>query len=242
MTVSISVTDAQVMTALRSFLLSIIPGIEVVRGQDNRVPEPAGPDFAVITSVSMVRLETDIVEYADTVFTGAIAGPTLSVSAVTYGALSVGSTVYGDTVAPGTVVTAMATGTTGGVGTYVVAPAQAITARKLAAGTRTFVAPTQGTTQVDFYGPSSAENVLTTVTLWRSIYSCEWFEATGLPVEPLFCSEPRQIVFINAEQQFETRWSVDVAMQINAQVLTPQQFADQLSVLATIEVQQTYPA
>lgn len=64
MPVTLSLTESQVCAALRSVLLGILPvGTEVVRGQDNRVPEPVGPDFVVYWPISGVRLSTNIGSY-----------------------------------------------------------------------------------------------------------------------------------------------------------------------------------
>jgi hypothetical protein len=52
-------------------------------------------------------------------FVGSISGTTLTVSSVSSGSLAVGQSVYGSTVAAGTVITALGTGT-GGAGTYTV--------------------------------------------------------------------------------------------------------------------------
>jgi len=58
-------------------------------------------------------------------FTAAIAGATMTVSAVASGTIAVGQTVGGAGVAPGTVITALGTGA-GGTGTYTVAPSQTV--------------------------------------------------------------------------------------------------------------------
>jgi len=47
-----SITEDQIMTGLRAFILDVLPknvGIEVVQGQDNGVPMPAAGDFVVMT-------------------------------------------------------------------------------------------------------------------------------------------------------------------------------------------------
>jgi RHS repeat-associated protein len=62
---------------------------------------------------------------------GSISGTTLTVSAVTSGALAVGQNVTGANVALGTVITALGTGT-GGTGTYTIAPSQTLAATSLA--------------------------------------------------------------------------------------------------------------
>lgn len=48
------------MTALRTFLLGALPApVEVVRGQDNRVPEPTTDTFVVMTPSRRARLATN---------------------------------------------------------------------------------------------------------------------------------------------------------------------------------------
>lgn len=59
MTYSISITEDDVCTALRAWLLQAI-GCEVVRGLDNRVPMPEG-GFIAITPVTQQRLATNVV-------------------------------------------------------------------------------------------------------------------------------------------------------------------------------------
>lgn len=85
-----SVTQSNILTALRSFILDILPN-------------------------------------GGAVFIGAIAGTTLTVSAVTQGTLSIGDAVLGEGVYPGMTITAFGTGT-GGTGTYVLNQPQTIPA------------------------------------------------------------------------------------------------------------------
>ncbi len=77
MSATISVTETAALTALRGFLLSIIPGCtttpvtcEVIRGQINRVPEPTSSDFIVMTPLMQTRLATNIDAFQDNVSTG----------------------------------------------------------------------------------------------------------------------------------------------------------------------------
>jgi hypothetical protein len=56
-----SITQDDVTTALRSFLLSVLPsGVEVFIGQANRVPEPAADNFIVMTPNTRARLATTV--------------------------------------------------------------------------------------------------------------------------------------------------------------------------------------
>lgn len=58
---TLSLTETRIMTGLRTFLLGILPaGTEVVRGQDNQVPEPADANFVVMTPTFRRRLATNV--------------------------------------------------------------------------------------------------------------------------------------------------------------------------------------
>ena len=61
MTATVSPTADQVDGALRSFLLSVLPsGVEVIRGQANRVPAPRVPNYVVFTDMRNPRLATNV--------------------------------------------------------------------------------------------------------------------------------------------------------------------------------------
>lgn len=54
-----SITEDDAIAALRDFLLLVLPsGIEVVQGQDNYVPEPAGPNHIILTPASRTHLSS----------------------------------------------------------------------------------------------------------------------------------------------------------------------------------------
>jgi hypothetical protein len=53
------VTESEVLAAVRRLLLEMVPGVEIVRGQDNRVAEPVGPDFIVMWALHGRRLATN---------------------------------------------------------------------------------------------------------------------------------------------------------------------------------------
>lgn len=72
-----SLTDEAALTALRAFLLSVLPaGVEVVQGQDNRVPEPRGPDHVVMTPSRREQLAQTTHAYDATTGTEAVARST----------------------------------------------------------------------------------------------------------------------------------------------------------------------
>jgi hypothetical protein len=63
---TLSITESQLYATLRSFLLTCVPaGVEVVRGQDNRVAEPEGSDFIVMIPIMRSRIETNTTTYSD---------------------------------------------------------------------------------------------------------------------------------------------------------------------------------
>lgn len=57
MAITVSLTEDQILTGLRAFLLAVLPdGIEVVQGQDNRVSMPAGANFVIMTPARREQL------------------------------------------------------------------------------------------------------------------------------------------------------------------------------------------
>lgn len=228
--ITLSLTESQILTVLRAFLLDVLPaGTAVVRAQTNRVPEPIGTNFVVMTPFMRQRLATNEDNYDDVAFLGFITGTTLTVTEVEFGIIRIGAPVYGSGVAAGTIVTAFGTGT-GGVGTYTVSPAQTVSSRALFAGTMAARQATMVTVQLDVHGPSSADNAQFISTLFRDMYACDFFTALQPELQPLHASEPRQVPFVNGEAQVEYRWSVDAVMQANPIVTVPQRFADQVEI------------
>lgn len=232
MSYQLSITQSQVLTALRSVLLTALPtGTEVIQGQDNQVAEPIGQDFVVMTPILRTRLETNTETYADVAFTGSISGGVLTVTAVRLGVIQPGATLFGPSVTAGTIIGAQITGTTGGVGAYSVSPAQGVTSGTLSAGGVAITQPTQLTAQIDVHGPASGDNVQIISTLMRSAIAVDLFRAQGVDVTPLYESGPRQTPFLNEAQQIERTWSCDVELQINPTVTgISQQFTDSADV------------
>lgn len=224
-------SELQIQKTLRSFLLGLLPaGMEVVRGQDNRVPEPRGADFAVLWGLRRRRIETSADEGVDVLFMGSITGATMTIASVMRGVIVVGQAVFGVGVAVGTVVTGLGTGT-GGAGTYIVAPSQTVAIEKFSAGMEKVTQATEVTYQIDVHGPSSANNAEMISTLFRDSYGVGNFVRLGASIYPLYADEPRQMPFLNAEQQFETRWVVEACMQVNQTVSNiPQEFMDEAEV------------
>lgn len=240
MTFTVAPTQSNIQVVLRSFLLSILPAdIEVIEGQDNRVPEPKAADFVVMTPIRRERLETNIDTFSDARFIGSIAGDTMTVDEVDYGAIVLGRYVFGTGVADGTRVIDLGNGT-GGPGTYKVAPAQTVSQRVLADGIQAILQPTKVVMQIDIHGSNSADTAQIISTLLRDDYAVRAFAAIDPAVIPLYADDPRQMPFINAENQYEDRWIVEACLQANATIDMPQQFAD-TAVVGLINVDASYP-
>lgn len=64
------ISDDDAMTALRLFILDVLPalassgGVNVQQGQNNNVPMPPGPDFVIFTPSSRTGMATTIRDYA----------------------------------------------------------------------------------------------------------------------------------------------------------------------------------
>lgn len=234
----IAPTEAQALTALRAFLLGVLPaGTDVIQGQANRVAEPKGDDFAVFWPLAQERLETNEVTYYDDVVTASIAGAVLTVTAAAKlpTPLAAGTLLIDDgypamRVALGTLVGAQISGSVGGTGTYAVSPPQSVASETMYAGTRADLAAVRMTVQVDVHGPRSGDNVRVIETLFRSEYGTSAFAASGFEVAPLYAEGPRQLPFQNENQQVENRWSLDLSIQVNPVVKTPQQFAQEVHI------------
>lgn len=241
MTIALVPNQSAILKALRTFLLGILPSkVEVILAQVNRVPEPKGKDFVLMNPVRRERLATNVDDSEDVSFTGSIVGTLLTVSAIDFGKIKVGATVLGAGVAAGTSVKALGTGT-GGIGTYAVQPSQNVVEQPMASGATDIMQPTNVVVQIDVHGPNGSDNAQIIATLLRDEYAVEQFATYGVDVMPLYADDPKQLPFLNAEQQYEDRWVVEAALQANETVSVSQQFAAALA-LGLINVDERYPA
>jgi hypothetical protein len=251
MPATLSQTESQQLTALRAFLISILPidQTQIVKGQVNRVAQPLNGDFVVYWPIQQRRLATNTNDYADNIFVGSIAGSILSVTELMQveGELSAGITLTDGTagnILANTQILSQLSGSPGGTGTYSVTNTQVLSAETLYAGVSDALVPMEWTVQLDVHGPNSANNAVIVEGLFRSEYGTTSFAASGqaggYDIQPLYCDDARQMPFLNGEQQIEYRWTLDLRMQINPIVRTQQDFATALDV-NIIEVDATYP-
>lgn len=239
--ISYTPSRSDIFRAVTAFLRNVLPaGTPTRQGEINRVPEPHADDFVVYWMLMQERLATNLDECTDAVFTGSIAGTTMTITAVHpdfIGQIKVGSVIFGEGVADDTVVTAFGTGT-GGLGTYTVSRSQNIGSRTLAAGIESLQQDQDVQIQVDVHGNNSISNASLISTVFRDARGIEMF--AGTEMTPLFADDPRQVPFQNAEQQWEIRLVVTLHLQVNFKLELPQQFADELHV-TTYDVDASYP-
>lgn len=238
-------SQSNLQKALRAFLIDVLPsGVEVIAAQANRVPEPSTSNFVVMTPTRMQRLRTNVSTEEDVKFTGSVSGTTLTITSVDFGAVVVGSELFGVGVATGTTIVSQDSGTDGGAGTYTVSVSQTIASEVLSAGRRVVEQAVEWTVQLDFHSAdtSAAANMATVVsTLIRDPYGIDQFEgqSPNYGVVPLHADDPRQAPFINENQQFEWRWVLEACLQVDHTVSLVHQYADSID-LVTIDAE-LYP-
>jgi hypothetical protein len=239
MSVTISITETQIfsslLTVLKSFGLVDSSGaaITIIRGQVNRVPTPAAADYAVMWPISRRRLATNVDTYADNIITGSITKNVLTVTSVENGIVAVGQTLYGPNITGNPVVLSQISGaSSGGVGAYSLSPTSNAASGPIYCGTLAMLEAQEFSIQVDVHGPSSADNATRITTQWRSQTGVQACLNAGGIIAPFYTTDPRQLPFINDQDQWEDRWAIDLLMQANTVVTVTQQFADQLTATA----------
>jgi len=244
MILSVVPTQEDIFTAVVGFLSAVLPpGTPIRQGQANRVPEPHAGDFVVMWPILTPRIGTNVDQVFDAVFTGSIALTTLTITDVNPNwntPLAVGHTIFGIGIAANTVIQSQLSGTPGGIGTYRVSISQTFASGVIAAGIQTLMECVEVVMQWDVHGPNAWDNTTLISATFRDEVGCDLFAASGFEIAPLYLDDPRQVPFVNAEQQVENRFVITAHMEANQTVTVPQQFADQL-VVTPISVDVDYP-
>lgn len=238
----ITPTFSDILTTLRSFLLGALPqGTIVVRGQVNRVPEPPQQNFVVMTPIRIPRIRTNVDNEVDCLFTASIAGTVMTVTDISLGVIAPPAQLFSSDLVGGTAtVVSQISGVNGSIGTYRINTPQTMLSTLVSAGGSMLEQAGEFVIQLDVHGPSSTENVQIISTLFRDSYATDVFEALDPRIAPLYADEPKQIPFINAENQYEDRWVVEAHLQVNQIVTIAQQFMDDL-VVDLVDVDATFP-
>lgn len=65
--------------------------------------------------------------------------------------------------------------------------------------------------QLDFYGEQAFDRVTQCATMWRSQYTTNKLQA----IQPLYANNPRNMEFVNEQDQYEKRFLLEIALQYN---------------------------
>lgn len=84
--------------------------------------------------------------------------------------------------------------------------------------------------QIDVHGPAAFNNANILTTTFRSSYATAFFAAIGPAIVPLYTGDPRQVVFVDGEKQYEDRYLIEANLQIKPAVTAAAQSARQLTV------------
>lgn len=93
--------------------------------------------------------------------------------------------------------------------------------------TATITGPKRIDVQIDFFGAASGDWSTAVKTVYRSPYAPAQFPDG---IKPLFCTDGHQGALVNAEQQYEARWTLTASLQYNPTVSIPSQSANKLAV------------
>lgn len=238
---SFSPTESDILAALRTWLIQVLPdGSEAVLGQENQVGEPKAKSFVVMWPIMRPRLATNVDTAVDTSFTASISGTTMTVTDVAQGELTAGAVVFGVGVAANTKIVSGP----GGVGAYVVDTAQTVGSEAMACGHLELEQETEYVVQIDVHAATvqaAGDMAGIIATTFRDEYAYQIINGENSAVAPLYAEDPRQSPFLNAEQQYESRWTIDVHLQANQTVTgIPQQFAAALAI-ELVNVDAAYP-
>ncbi len=94
--------------------------------------------------------------------------------------------------------------------------------------------------QLDFYGDNASDVSQVVSRLIRTDYACQQFAASGVDIQPLYSEEPRNTTMLNAESQYQNRWTMDFIGQFNPIVEVPMDFANTLTI-DLVDVDVKYP-
>jgi len=94
--------------------------------------------------------------------------------------------------------------------------------------------------QIDVHGPNGEDNAQIVTTAFRDAYAVDFFAAINPLIAPLYADDPKQIPFINENNQYENRWIVEAHFDAEPSALFPQQYADRVNVTLK-EVEAFYP-
>jgi hypothetical protein len=99
-------------------------------------------------------------------------------------------------------------------------------------GSENYRAATRWHMQIDCYGDQAGENAQLISKMFKTNYACLALASSGVDMAPLYATEPRNLQFINGEQQYERRFSFELVGQYNPIISVPLEFANELVINA----------
>lgn len=84
----------------------------------------------------------------------------------------------------------------------------------------------QADIQVDIYGVSAGDRAIALETLFRTGYAYDAIKALDTRVAPLYSTEAIQAPMINAENQWQERFTLTVSLQVHITIDVPQDYFD----------------
>lgn len=109
------------------------------------------------------------------------------------------------------------------------------------ASTLTFLHKPRVNIQADIFGEGSADFATIVAGILRTPWAASWFAAENSAIAPLFATEGQQMPLTTSEQQYKSRWTQELAFQVNARFLTNQDYMATVQP-KVINVEATYPA
>ncbi|WP_392430519.1 LIC_12616 family protein [Edwardsiella piscicida] len=84
--------------------------------------------------------------------------------------------------------------------------------------------------QVDIYGDGAGDRAVTLETVFSSGYAYDKIKAIDERVAPLYSTAAIQAPMIDAEQQWQERWTLDVSLQVHMTASFPEPYFDKAEV------------
>lgn len=86
--------------------------------------------------------------------------------------------------------------------------------------------------QVDVYGANAGDRAVTLETVFASGYAYDKIKAIDERVAPLYSTAAKQAPMIDAEQQWQERYTMDVSLQVHMTASFPQDYFDKAEITA----------
>lgn len=84
----------------------------------------------------------------------------------------------------------------------------------------------QADIQVDIYGQGAGDRAIALETTFSSSYAYNRIKAINAKVAPLYSTAAIQAPMVDAEQQWQERWTLTVSLQVHIVVSFPQDYFD----------------